>query len=36
MNLVYDRGLYLPWYKAAVTKLVACGNATLALNIFIC
>ena len=27
---------YLPWYKPAVTKLVPCGNATLALNIFIC
>ena len=36
MNSIYDRGVYLRWYKAAFTKLVACGNATLVLNIFIC
>jgi len=35
-NWIYDRRVYLPWYKSAVTKLFACGNASLAFKIFIC
>ena len=35
-NWIYDREVYLPWYKAAVTNLVAFGSATLAFSIFIC